>query len=151
MGSVDTTGSSDSGTALSAKYFSSKTKVIASEPEGADDAYRSMQTGKIESTQANSIADGLLSKLGDKTFPIIRDEVQEIITVNDDEIIQSMKMVWENLKIIIEPSSAVPLAAVLKRKEKFSNQRVGIILTGGNVDLEKAFEYFHKIYLQEAK
>lgn len=133
-----------SGTALSAKYFSPKTKVIAAEPEGADDAYRSMRTGKIESTQANSIADGLLSKLGDKTFPIIRDEVQEIITVSENEIIQSMRMVWENLKVIIEPSSAVPLAAVLKRKEKFSNKRVGIILTGGNVDLEKAFEYFRQ-------
>ena len=131
-----------SGTALSVKYFSPKTKVIAGEPEGADDAFRSMRSGKIEPTQSNSIADGLLSMLGDKTFPIIRDEVQEIITVNDSEIIQSMRMVWEELKIIIEPSGAVPLAALLKQKEKFYQKRVGMIFTGGNTDLERAFEYF---------
>jgi threonine dehydratase len=131
-----------SGTALSAKYFSPGTKVIAGEPEGADDAYRSKQSGKIEMSQSDSIADGLLSNLGDKTFPIIRDEVQRIITVSDQEIIAAMKMVWEKLKVIIEPSAAVALAAVLREKEKFHKKRVGVIFTGGNVDLEKAFEYF---------
>jgi threonine dehydratase len=131
-----------SGTALSAKFFSAGTKVIAAEPEGADDAYRSKQSGRIEVSQSDSIADGLLSNLGDKTFPIIRDEVQKIITVSDQEIIAAMKMVWEKLKVIIEPSAAVPLAAVLREKEKFYKKRVGLIFTGGNVDLEKAFEYF---------
>jgi len=124
-----------SGTALAAKYFSPQTQVIAGEPEGADDAYRSLKSGKIEASQANSIADGLLTSLGDKTFPIIKEHVKEIITVSDEEIIQSLKLVLEKLKIVIEPSCAVPLAALLKQKEKFKNKRVAIILSGGNVDL----------------
>lgn len=131
-----------SGTALATKYFSPNTKVIAAEPEGADDTYRSMQSGKIEPSQSNSIADGLLTSLGDKTFPIIRDNVKEVITVSDPEIISAMRLIWERMKIIVEPSCAVPLAAVLKSKEKFSNKRVGIILTGGNVDLEKVGKLF---------
>lgn len=131
-----------SGTLLSAKYFSPETKVIAGEPEGADDAYRSMQSGKIEVSQANSIADGLLTSLGDKTFPIIRDHIDEVITVSDEEIIKAMRIIWERMKIIIEPSCAVPFAAVLKKKEKFAGKNVGIILTGGNVDLEKVGQWF---------
>lgn len=131
-----------SGTALATKYFSPKTIVIAAEPEGADDTYRSMQSGKIEPSQSNSIADGLLTSLGDKTFPIIRDHVKEVITVSDSEIISAMRLIWERLKIIVEPSCAVPLAAVLKSKEMFLNKRVGIILTGGNVDLEKVGKLF---------
>lgn len=126
-----------SGTALSAKYFSQDTVVIAGEPEGADDTFRSLQSGKIETSQANSIADGLLTSLGDKTFPIIQQYVKEVITVSDEEIIRAMRMIWENLKIIIEPSCAVPFAALLKQKEKFLGKRVGIILSGGNVDLNK--------------
>jgi len=126
-----------SGTALATKYFSPKTKVIAGEPAGSDDAYRSMQSGKIEQAQSQTIADGLLTTLGDKTFPIIKELVSEVITVTDAQIIEAMRMVWERMKIIIEPSCAVPLAALLKEKERFKGQRVGIILTGGNVDLEK--------------
>jgi threonine dehydratase len=126
-----------SGTALAAKYFSPKTKVIAGEPAGSDDAYRSMQSGKIEQAQSQTIADGLLTTLGDKTFPIIKELVSEVITVSDAQIVEAMRMVWERMKIIIEPSCAVPLAALLKEKESFRGQRVGIILTGGNVDLEK--------------
>jgi threonine dehydratase len=131
-----------SGTALAAKYFSPKTTVMAGEPEGADDAYRSKQSGKIELSQASSIADGLLTSLGDKTFPIIRDEVREVITVSDKEIVAAMRFIWERMKIIVEPSCAVPLAAVLKSKEKFTGKRVGIILSGGNVDLENAAKLF---------
>lgn len=131
-----------SGTALATKYFSSKTIVIAAEPEGADDAYRAMQSGKIESSQANSIADGLLTSLGTKTFPIIKEHVKEVITVSDEEIISSMKLIWERLKIIVEPSSAVPLAALLKQKEKFTNKKVAIILSGGNVDLKNMGKFF---------
>jgi len=131
-----------SGTLLSAKYFSPDTKVVAGEPEGADDAYRSMQSGKIEVSQASSIADGLLTSLGDKTFPIIRDHIDEVITVSDEEIIKAMRIIWERMKIIIEPSCAVPFAAVLKKKEKFAGKNVGIILTGGNVDLEKVAQWF---------
>lgn len=129
-----------SGTALAAKYFSPKTKVIAGEPAGSDDAYRSMQSGKIEQAQSQTIADGLLTTLGDKTFPIIKELVSEVITVTDAQIVEAMRMVWERMKIIIEPSCAVPLAALLKEKERFKGQRVGIILTGGNVDLEKVLK-----------
>ena len=131
-----------SGTALAAKYFSPQTIVIAGEPAGSDDAYRSMQSGKIEEAQSNTIADGLLTKLGDKTFPIIQQNVKEIITVTDEEIIAAMRLIWERLKIIVETSCAVPFAAVLKDKTKFAGKRVGIILTGGNVDLEKVGKLF---------
>lgn len=133
------------GTLLAAKYFSPKTKVIAGEPAGADDTYRSLRSGKIETSQADTIADGLLTSLGDKTFPIIRDMVTEVITVTDREIITAMRLIWERVKIIVEPSCAVPFAAVLKEKEKFSGKRVGIILSGGNVDLEKAFKLFDSV------
>jgi threonine dehydratase len=131
-----------SGTLLSANYFSPSTAVIAGEPAGADDAFRSMQSGKIEPSQSNTIADGLLTTLGDKTFPIIRDHVKEVITVTDEEIITAMRLIWERMKIIIEPSCAVPFAAVLKSKEKFAGKKVGIILSGGNVDLAKVGKWF---------
>lgn len=129
-----------SGTALAAKYFSPKTKVIAGEPAGSDDAYRSLQSGKIEPAQSQTIADGLLTTLGDKTFPIIHELVSEVITASDEQIINAMKLVWERMKIIIEPSCAVPLASLLKEKERFKGKRVGIILSGGNVDLPRALK-----------
>lgn len=131
-----------SGTSLAAKYFSPQTQVIAGEPAGADDAYRSLQSGKIEPSQSNSVADGLLTSLGDKTFPLIKANVKEIITVSDKEIVDAMRLIWERLKIIVEPSCAVPFAAVLKDKAKFAGKRVGIILSGGNVDLARAFKLF---------
>ena len=126
-----------SGTALTVKYFSPGAYVIGAEPAGADDAFRSMQSGKIEPTQNNSIADGLLTSLGEKTFNIIQKEVKEIITATDKEIIAAMRLVWDRLKIIIEPSAAVPMAVVLNSREKFLGKKVGIIFSGGNVDLEK--------------
>lgn len=127
-----------SGTALSAHYFSKGTEVFAGEPEGADDAYRSFKSGKlIPQVNPNSIADGLLTSLGEKPFEIIKKNVADILLVNEEEIIQAMRLVWERMKIIIEPSCAVPLAAVLRNKEKFTGQSIGIILTGGNVDLGK--------------
>ena len=134
-----------SGTALAAKSYSPTTIVVAAEPTGADDAYRSMQSGKIEPSQASSIADGLLTSLGDKTFPIIRDHVSEVITVTDDEIIAAMRLIWERLKIIVEPSGAVPVAAILREGSRFSGKRVGIILSGGNVDLERALTLFQSL------
>jgi threonine dehydratase len=133
-----------SGTALAAKYFSPETVVIAGEPEGADDAYRSMQSGMIEPSQSNTIADGLLASLGTKTFPIIQENVREIITVSDPQIIAAMRLIWERLKIVVEPSAAVPLAAVLKDKGQFRNKNVGIILSGGNVDVERVAKMFGK-------
>jgi threonine dehydratase len=126
-----------SGTALSAKFYSTATQVIAGEPELANDAFRSLQSGEIElPSPPSSIADGLLSSLGNKTFPIILEHVKKIITVSDREIISAMRLIWEKLKIIVEPSGAVPLAAVLKEKSNFYNKKVGIILSGGNVDLQ---------------
>lgn len=133
-----------SGTLLSAYYYSPTTEVIAGEPEGADDAYRAMKSGKIEKSQANTIADGLLTMLGDKTFPIVQKHIKQIITVSDAEIIAAMRLIWERLKIVIEPSAAVPFAALLKEKKQFSGKRVGIILSGGNVDLEKVATFFAK-------
>lgn len=130
------------GTALATKYYSPSTEVIAGEPAGSDDAYRSLKSGKIESAQSNTIADGLLTTLGSKTFPIIFDHVRTIITVTDEEIITAMRLIWERLKIIVEPSCSVPFAAVLKDPAQFKGKRVGIILTGGNVDLERTAKLF---------
>ncbi|MEM1002064.1 MAG: pyridoxal-phosphate dependent enzyme [Bacteroidota bacterium] len=125
------------GTALSAKSFSDKCRVIGGEPKNVDDAYRSLQSGKIETNSSfNTIADGLRTHLGDRNFPIIQEHVEKIICVEENEIIEAMKLIWERMKIIIEPSCAVPFAAVLKQKSTFKNKEVGIILSGGNVDLK---------------
>lgn len=134
-----------SGTCLAALHFSPNTRVIAAEPEGADDAYRSLKTGNIERSQAQSIADGLLTSLGDKTFPIIREHISQIITVSDTETIAAMKTSWERLKLLVETSGAVPLGAVIKSKSLFEGKRIGIIISGGNVDLERAFDLFNPL------
>lgn len=132
-----------SGTALATHYFSPTTKVIAGEPALADDAYRSIESGKIEpASTPTSIADGLLTSLGDKTFPVIKEHVQEVITVSEEEIIAAMRIIWERLKIVVETSCAVPFAALLKNKHQFAGKKVGIILTGGNVDLNKVGKLF---------
>jgi threonine dehydratase len=126
------------GTAITTNSLLPNATILAGEPEGANDAFQSLQKGEIvPSVQPDTIADGLLTSLGTNTFPIIQERVKEIITVNDREIIASMRLIWERMKIIIEPSCAVPLAAILKEKHRFSNQKIGLILTGGNVDLEK--------------
>lgn len=127
-----------SGTALAVKWFAPEVKVIAAEPKGADDAFRSFESGSfIPSLNPNTIADGLLTSLGTLTFPIILNDVQKIITVSEPSIIKAMKLMWERMKIIIEPSSAVPLAAVFEAPEYFINKRTGIIISGGNVDLTR--------------
>ena len=127
-----------SGTALSAHYLSPTTLVIAGEPEGAADAILSFRSGQIEKAPyINTIADGLLTNLGTLTLPIIKQYVNDVLLVSDVEIIAAMRLIWERMKIIIEPSCAVPLAALIRNKTQFSNQKVGIILTGGNVDLGK--------------
>ncbi len=126
------------GTALALNFASEKCKIIGAEPFEVDDAYRSLQSGKIETNQAiNTIADGLKTQLGDKNFPIIQKYVSEIIRVEEQEIIDAMKLIWERMKIVVEPSSAVAFAAVLREKEKFRGKKVGIIISGGNVDLRK--------------
>jgi threonine dehydratase len=124
------------GTCLAVKYLLPNTKVILGEPKKVDDAYRSLKAGKIVSNKTtDTIADGLKVTIGTLNFEIIKDNVEEIVTVTEKEIIDSMRLIWERLKIVIEPSCSVPFAALLKNKEKFAGQRVGIILTGGNVDL----------------
>ena len=126
-----------SGTILSTNFFSPKTKVILAEPKNASDAYMSFNEKKlIPVKQPKTIADGLMTSLSNKTFNIILNGAEKIITVSEQEIVFSMKLIWERMKIICEPSCAVPLAAVLKMKKTFKNKKVGIILTGGNVDLQ---------------
>ncbi|RFN59758.1 pyridoxal-phosphate dependent enzyme [Marixanthomonas ophiurae] len=125
------------GTALAAHYLAEKCQVIGSEPFEADDAWRSLQTGKIETNETtNTVADGLRTNLGNINFPIINKLVAQIIRVEETEIAAAMSLIWERMKIIVEPSSAVPLAAVLKKKAFFKNKKVGIIISGGNVDLK---------------
>lgn len=127
-----------SGTVLSARCFSPATKVWGGEPEGADDAYRSLKEGiLIPQTGPNTLADGLLTSLGDKTFAIISKGVEQIITVTDEEIIEAMRFLWERMKLVVEPSGAVPLAAALKERVVLEGKQVGIIISGGNVDLGK--------------
>ncbi len=126
------------GTALSAHYIKQEVEVFAGEPEGAKDSYLSMQKGSLTRVdQPGSIADGLLASMGEKNFGIIQPLVKGIFLVSDDEIIEAMRLLWERMKIIVEPSGAVPLAALLKNKEAFKGKKVGVILTGGNVDLAK--------------
>ncbi len=126
------------GTALAAHYYGNSCKVIGGEPFEADDAYRSLKSGIIETNKtAHTIADGLRTHLGDKNFPIIQQWVSEIIRVEEEEIVEAMKLIWERMKIVIEPSSAVPFAALLRNKDQFKGQKVGIILSGGNIDVKK--------------
>ena len=124
------------GTALAANNFSQHCKVIGGEPKNADDAYRSLQSGKIEfNKDVDTIADGLRTFLGDRNFPIIKKYVERIITVSEEDIIEAMKLIWERMKIVVEPSSAVAFAALLKEKDNFKNKKIGIIISGGNVDV----------------
>ncbi len=124
------------GTALAVNHLHYYIETIGAEPFGADDAYLSLKTGKIQpSINPKTIADGLLTQLGDQNFPIIRKLVSKIIRVEEQEIIEAMKFIWERLKIVIEPSSAVAVAAMFRNRTEFKNRKVGVILSGGNVDL----------------
>jgi len=126
-----------SGTAVAVKALSPETHVIGAEPEGADDAFRSFKAGHIIPMEGpDTIADGLLTSLGELTFAVISRYVHDIITVSDAQIVSAMRLVWERMKILIEPSSAVPVAAVFEKKLDVSGKRVGVILSGGNVDLD---------------
>jgi len=127
-----------SGTAISTKNLLPECKAIAAEPAGADDAYRSFRAGKlIPSVNPKTIGDGLLTSLGERNFAIISEKVDDIVTVSEEKIVEAMRLIWERMKIIIEPSSAVPLAAILENKIDVQNKKVGIILSGGNLDLGK--------------
>jgi threonine dehydratase len=132
-----------SGTCLGAHYFKPGLKVYAGEPEGAADAVLSIQSGKVEKAPfVNTIADGLLTTLSERTLEIIQAHVADILLVSEDEIKAALRLVYERMKIIIEPSCAVPLAAVLKNPDLFKGKKVGVILTGGNVDLSKFKDWF---------
>ena len=130
-----------SGTAITALALSPKIKVIGCEPKNADDAYRSIKAGRIlPSENPNTIADGLRTSLGDKTFPIIRDLVDEILLATEEEILTAMRHIFERMKIVAEPSAAVPLAVLLANQLNAKDKRVGVILSGGNVDFSGFFE-----------
>jgi len=127
-----------SGTTLSAHYLQPNVEVFGAEPENVDDAYQSFKLGKIIPVGATpTIADGLKTSLGERNFDIISAMVTDIFTVSEQEIIDAMLLIWERMKIIIEPSSAVALAALINQKEFFRRKKVGVIISGGNVDLEK--------------
>ncbi len=127
-----------SGTTLAALHFSPTTAVVAVEPAGADDAYRSLAADSIQPSIApKSVADGLLSRLGEHPFAILRNRLKEIVLVDDDAIVAAMRWMWERMKIVVEPSAAVPVAAVMDGRIDVTGRRVGIILTGGNVDLSR--------------
>ncbi len=127
-----------SGISIGFRHFSPETKIYGAEPANADDACRSLKAGKIiPSVNPDTIADGLKTSLGSNTFPLLKELLTEIITVTEEEIISAMKLIWERMKIIIEPSSAVSFAAYFKNKKNFSGANIGLILSGGNVDLLK--------------
>ncbi len=123
------------GTALAAKHFSPTTRVIGAEPTGADDAFRSLRDGKIHlSIDPHTICDGLRTNLGQWNFPIIQKLLDKILLVEDSATIKALRMIFERMKIVVEPSSAIVLAAVLANPDQFEGKRVGLIISGGNVD-----------------
>ena len=127
-----------SGTCLSLSNLAPKIKIYAAEPKQADDAYRSFKAGHIIADDApNTVADGLKVPLKELTWHFVSKHVADIFTASEQEIIDAMLLMWKRMKIVVEPSSAVPLAAILKNKKHFAGQRIGVIVTGGNVDLEK--------------
>ncbi|MEN8244517.1 MAG: pyridoxal-phosphate dependent enzyme [Thermodesulfobacteriota bacterium] len=132
-----------SGTALATRFVSPQTRVLAAEPELADDACQSFRTRTlVPARPPQTIADGLLTSLGEITFPLILEHVHDIVTVSEKNIIAAMRIIWERMKIVVEPSGAVPLGAVLEHPDRFKGQHVGIILSGGNVDLQNMLRIF---------
>ncbi|MFY0651212.1 MAG: pyridoxal-phosphate dependent enzyme [Cyclobacteriaceae bacterium] len=126
------------GTALIANYVSPTTKVILGEPANVNDTYKSFKTGKLTGVgKKKSIADGLLVSLGELNFEIIRKYVEDVVTVKEEEIVFAMRLIWERMKIIIEPSSAVAIATIIKDRKRLAGKNVGVIITGGNVDLSE--------------
>ena len=133
-----------SGTSLAVHYMNPTAQVFGGEPFGADDAFRSLQKGEIQaSVNPVTIADGLLTSLGEYTFSIINRLVKEIIRVEEREIIHAMRLIWERMKIVAEPSGAVSLAALLRDKEKFRDKKVGVIISGGNADINNLLSVFN--------
>ncbi|MFW9845573.1 MAG: pyridoxal-phosphate dependent enzyme [Candidatus Thorarchaeota archaeon] len=132
-----------SGTSIATKGLCPRAKVVAVEPKNADDAYRSFKNGKLHpSVNPRTIADGLLTSLSELTFSIIREKVDDIITVTEGEIVNAMRLLWERMKLVVEPSGAVSLAGLLQMSEDINDDQIGVILSGGNVDLERFFAQF---------
>ncbi len=130
------------GSALAVEAYGNNCKIMAGEPLAVDDAYRSLHSGKIETNlTSNTIADGLRTNLGDINFPIIQRLVDQIIRVEEQEIRQALKLILERMNILVEPSCAVPLAAIIKEKAQFKNLKIGVILSGGNIDLNRIPEF----------
>jgi threonine dehydratase len=126
-----------SGTCLTLSNLAPQVKIYAAEPEQADDAYRSFKAGHIIADDApNTVADGLKVPLKDLTWHFVQNHVTDILTASEQDIIDAMKLIWKRMKIVMEPSSAVPLATILKNRDLFAGKRVGVIITGGNVDLD---------------
>ncbi len=127
-----------SGCCLTLSTIAPKTKIYAGEPKNADDAYRSLRAGHIIADDApQTVADGLKVPLKDLTWHFVSNHVEDILLAEEDEIVDAMRLIWQRMKIVMEPSSAVPLAAMLKNREIFAGKRVGVIVTGGNVDLDR--------------
>jgi len=127
-----------SGTCLALSHVAPGVKIYAAEPEQADDAFRSFRAGHIIADDApETVADGLKVPLKELTWHFVRSHVTDILTASEEEIVEAMKLIWKRMKVVMEPSSAVPLATILKNPELFRGQRVGVIITGGNVDLDK--------------
>ena len=134
-----------SGTSTAVKGFDSKIKVYGVEPKNVDDAYRSYHSGMVETNDTiNSIADGLLTNLSERTLSIIRERVDDILLVSEREILDAMRFIWERMKLIVEPSGATSLAGVLSRQVPMRDKRIGVIISGGNVDLQPIFEDYEK-------
>ena len=134
-----------SGTSITSKGLCPEVTIIAVEPEMADDAYRSFRDGKVyPSVYPDTIADGLRTQLSELTFSIIQENVDDIITVSEKEIVESMRFLWERMKMVVEPSGSVSLAGFLKLQNKISKKRVGVILSGGNIDLTEFFQKYQK-------
>jgi threonine dehydratase len=141
-----------SGTSIATKGLCSKARVYGIEPKNADDAYRSFKAGKIfPSINPNTIADGLRTQLDTNTFKIIRQNVDDIITVTEDQIIAAMRFFWERMKLVVEPSGAVPLAGLMSGKIDIKGKRVGLIVSGGNVDLTDFFFLLEKQVEESSK
>lgn len=125
------------GTSIAIKNFNNNCKIIGAEPSNVDDAYRSLISGKIETNSTtDTVADGLRTNLGTINFPIIQQHVKEILLVSEKEIIESLNIILNNLKLVVEPSSSVVLAALIKNKSKFKNKNIGLIMCGGNIDFD---------------
>jgi len=132
-----------SGTCLATRALLPEARIYAGEPEGASDAWHSLRAGKVEKAPyVDTIADGLLTTLSERTFGIISSHVADVLLVSEDEIKAALRLVYERMKIVVEPSCVVPLAAILRNKPLFEGQKVGLILTGGNVDLGRLAQYY---------